>query len=278
MDYKTLLVHVDQSHHAPARIRLAAALARAHGAHLVGAAMTGVPRMLFPDGAWHIPRALAANYIDPLRDAALHALDQFDAIVAPLGISHERQLVPDQDGDALVAMARYCDLLVIGQYDRAEALPGRDRKLPEHVALSATAPVLIVPGSWATQAIGHAVLVAWNGSVAATQAVHAAVPLLQRAARVCVASFRAPLEDQGATPEDQDAMLAYLRRHGIEGTPVVREHGVDAGHAILELAAESQCDLIVMGCYGHSRFRELLLGGASRTILRAATMPVLMAR
>lgn len=277
MEYKTILVHVDQSRHAAARIRFAATLARDHGAHLIGAAMTGLPRYVFPDGAWPIPETLAASCFAPLYDKADQALNQFAEIAAGYRISHEKRLVTDQDADALVLLARFCDLLVITQDDPHEALPGQVARLPEYVALNATAPVLLVPLDWTAAAAPTHALVAWNGSAPAARAVHAALPLLRRAASVHLASFCAPTDPMPEnSAAEQVQLAASLARHDVQVQQCLREKDVDAGHAILALADETGCDLIVMGCYGHARFREMLLGGASRTMLRAATVPILM--
>jgi len=277
MAFKTILVHVDQSRHAAARIRYAATLARDHGAHLIGAAMTGLPRAVFPDGAWPIPQTLAASCFTPLYDKAEQALNQFAEVVADFHISHEQRLVTDQDADALVLLARFCDVVVITQDDPHEALPGQVGDLPEYVALHATSPVLLVPRDWTAATAPTHALVAWNGSAPAARAVHAALPLLRRAASVHLVSFCAPtdpLPDQHAAEQVQ--LAASLARQGVHVQQCLREQDVDAGHAILALADETGCDLIVMGCYGHARFREMLLGGASRTMLRAAAVPVLL--
>jgi nucleotide-binding universal stress UspA family protein len=122
------------------------------------------------------------------------------------------------------------------------------------------------------------VLVAWNASPEASRAVSDALPLLARAERVNVVVFAAgPAGDHGEEP-GADAAL-YLARHGVKaavsryGSP-----GLDIGSQILSRAADMTVDLIVMGAYGHSRIRELVLGGATRTMLESMTAPVLMSR
>jgi nucleotide-binding universal stress UspA family protein len=277
MDYKTILVHVDQSRHAAARIKFAATLARDHGAHLIGAAMTGLPRTVFHNGEWPIPLTLAASCFEPLYNAAQHALEQFEDIATTCGVSHEKRLVTDQDADALVMLGRFCDVVVITQDDPGEALPGQVTRLQEYVALNATAPVVMVPLDWTAPCTAEHVLLAWNGSAPSARAVHASLPMLRRASSVRLASFCAPAEPFGEDAAGEQAQLAAsLARHGVVVQTCLREEDADAGRAILALARESRTDLIVMGCYGHSRFREMLLGGASRTLLRTSTVPLLM--
>jgi nucleotide-binding universal stress UspA family protein len=280
MRFKTVLVHADLSRHAPARIELAAAICAEHGAHLVGAAMTGVARAVFPDGCNARPGTLLAGYVDPLMHTARHALDRFEDIARRRGVSHETRLVSDQAPDALALLARFADLVVVSQDDPDESLgylPAAMR-MPDYVVVSAARPVLVVPRTGAPPACPRRVLLCWNGSREAAVAMAAAVPLLQQAAQVSLAVLTPVFPKGAANPAELDDALAFLGRHAVRAAPALRDPGGDTGRAILGLAAELDCDLVVMGCFGHSRFQELLLGGASRTVLQEAALPMLMAR
>ncbi|MYN43438.1 universal stress protein, partial [Duganella sp. FT109W] len=105
----------------------------------------------------------------------------------------------------------------------------------------------------------------------------AALPLLRRAALVTLAVINPAAVSTVHGPQAGADLAAYLARHGVPLEVVVRETDTDAGDALLGLAAERGADLLVMGCYGHTRWRELLLGGATRAVLRRATLPLLMA-
>lgn len=280
MRFKTILVHVDLSRHAPARIEAAAALCAEHGAHLVGAAMTGVSREVFPHGCNAPPGTLLASYVDPLVQSARRALDDFEGIASRHGVSHESRLVSDQVPDALVLLARFADLVVVSQDDPEESLgylPSAAR-MPDFLVFNAARPVLVVPRIAAAAACPRRVLLCWNGSREAAVAMAAAVPLLQRATHVSLAVFTPVFPSGSADRADLDDAIAFLKRHAVRAEPVLRDPDRDTGRAILDLAAEQACDLVVMGCFGHSRFEELLLGGASRTVLQEAALPVLMAR
>jgi nucleotide-binding universal stress UspA family protein len=275
MSYKTILVHADLSVHAPARIRLAAALAQSEDAHLIGAAMTGISRFVYPRSPSDLARTVIAGYADRLDQHANRALEQFDAEAGAAGVcSSERRLVADDPEGGLVSLSRFCDLLVLSQTDPASAVTGAVRDLPEYVMLNAPRPVLLVPyGSEYTRLDGN-VLVAWNGSMEAARAVSSALPLLRRAARVVVAQFDAG--EQGDLQPQSPDLLAWLARHGIMAELHEQRTGNDTGEALLALAADQQANLIVMGGYGHTRFRELMLGGMTRTMLEKMTRPVLM--
>jgi len=175
--------------------------------------------------------------------------------------------------------ARYSDLVIAGQRERdAEDDAGLAPEFVDELVLSAGRPVLLVPYAGRFPDTGKRVLVAWNASAEAARAVADALPLLARAENVNVVVFEpGRTGDHGEEP-GADAAL-YLARHGVKAT--VSTYGspdVDIGSQILSRAADNGADLIVMGAYGHSRMRELILGGATRTILESMTAPVLMSR
>ena len=278
MAYRTILVHADLSRNAPARIELAAAVAFAHGSHLIGVATMGVPRFLFPKRYDAAPGTLAASYFDPLHEAARRALDQFATIAGGAGVSFENRLLYDSAEDALAQMARFCDLVVVSQDDPDESLNDMSTRMPEYVVLNCSRPVLVAPRGVSTAPAGQKIFLAWNGSKEASSAMNAALPLLQGAASVIVASMRLSSWSASTIKEEMADLAAFLQRHGIQPEILLRDEDIDAGNRILTLAAEHECDLVVMGCYGHSQFRELCLGGATRTVLSSTGLPVLMAR
>jgi nucleotide-binding universal stress UspA family protein len=278
MSYRTMLVHADLSRHAAGRIRLAAQLAKTHDAHLIGIAATGVSRDVFPHDYKAATGKLEASYFDPLHDNAMRALEHFKDIASAAGVSHDTRLAWDLASDALARQARFSDLVVVNQEDPDEALAETIGRIPEYVALTSASPVLVVPCVPVTQEPGQRVLVAWNGSKEASAAMHVAIPLLQRAARVSIVSFRSPDDADTQDACYQADLAAFLARHEVSADIMALDRPIDGGNALLAMAGQETYDLIVMGCYGHSQFRELFLGGATRTVLNGATVPVLMAR
>jgi nucleotide-binding universal stress UspA family protein len=119
------------------------------------------------------------------------------------------------------------------------------------------------------------VLVAWNGSREATRAVHDALPLLRRAEQVTVLSID---PDPAAERRLPGAHVSrHLTRHGVTvQSPTITGADGAVGDLLLSYVADHDIDLIVMGAYGHTRLREVVLGGATRTLLRHMTVPVLM--
>jgi nucleotide-binding universal stress UspA family protein len=275
--FKTILVHVDLSSHAPARMRYAAALAHAHHAHLLGAAMFGVSRTMFPHGYTPRPGTLEASYFDPLAQNARRALAQFEAIATEMRVPHEARFVCDRTDDGLARLARFADLVVISQDDPDEALPDQAVHLPDYVILNSPHPVLVLPRTDAAPGAARTVLVAWDGGKEAARALTAALPLLSRASAVTVAALTGPGAGTAELESHRPDLLRFLGHHGVTPHMLVRDPRRDPGHELLDLAAELHCGLLVMGCFGHSKLRELCLGGASRAVLADARIPVLLA-
>jgi nucleotide-binding universal stress UspA family protein len=281
MSCKTILVHVDESKSLDRRIMAATRIALREQAHLIGIAVTGLsplqPRPIVPapDGSSVQPRS--DEYVDMLRQRARSALERFLTLAHAGGVtSCDACLLEDEAVDALTRQSRYADLIVLGQSDADDPALTAKVDFPECVILNAACPVLIVPDAGQAGRIGERVLVAWNRSNAASRALRNAMPLLSKAREVRVALINPPARDD---PRDEDAgaaIVAFLARHGIEAQAVQHSTEGDAGHALLALATEMDADLLVMGCVAHPRARGVLLGGATRVVLEAAVIPVLM--
>jgi nucleotide-binding universal stress UspA family protein len=258
-------------------MRWAATLAHAHGAHLVGAAMLGVSRTILPHGCRWQSGSIEASYFEPLADNARSAMSHFTAIAGEAEVSCESRLVFDLADDGLARQARSADLVVISQDDPDETLPGTGTRLPEYVILNSARPVLVVPRTDPAPTLAPRILVGWDGSKEASGALVAAMPLLQRAPAVMVVGLTLPQrsEDVPWFTVDQSELSGFLHRHGVPAHFCTREQRHGSGRDLLALAQELDCGLLVMGCF--SRFHELCVGGATRTILAEATLPVLLA-
>jgi nucleotide-binding universal stress UspA family protein len=178
--------------------------------------------------------------------------------------------------EGVAEQALYADLLVLGQQDRSDPLA---QELPsdfvESVLIVSGRPALVLPYAGRFDRLGETVLLAWKPSAPAARALAAALPLLRRAKAVHAVSWGQP-----SAPRCQGDRLdleRYLGLHGVAATlHGYRDEPRDVGEALLSAAADFGADLMVMGCYGHSRARELVLGGASRSVLGAMTLPTLM--
>lgn len=278
MSYKTILVHVDNSVHAEGRMQLAANLAYTFQSHLIGASMTGLTRFVYPDPSMPVAVDLIARQAELLNLRADMAIVKFDEIAKRTGIeTYEHRRVDDEPDSAMALHARYADLVVVSQSDPDEPMTRLASALPEYVMMNCPRPVLVVPYVSPPADIGRHALVAWNGSPEAARAITGAIPLLQRMRDITLAVFN-PGANYGVHGEAPGADIAtWLTRHGVKVQVVSQDTQLDVGNALLSMAADLDCDLLVMGGYGRPRYRELLLGGVTRTILETTTVPVLMA-
>lgn len=198
-------------------------------------------------------------------------------------LSRFRELVPSQyrgeelkiDCGAMVssldiaAHARVADMTIIPNY-------GHTGPIAEDLVFDAGRPVLLLPGSkGAPKPNFDHIVVGWDGGRAAARALADALPICARAASVKVVTITG---DKALDSELQDGLKRHLRAHSIEAELIERPAaGADAGSALLEFCRSSGAGLLVMGAYGHSQLREFILGGATRTVVAEADLPVLMA-
>jgi nucleotide-binding universal stress UspA family protein len=278
MAYKTVLVHVDQSQESTTRVKLAAQIAKSHQAHLVGVAMTGISRYVFDHGAFDPKDPVFAHHLDHLHQHARASLLAFDKAAASVGVDEiEARLVDDDAAGGVTLHARYADIAVIGQFDPSAAVPGVMSNFAETVVLNSGRPVLVVPHAGQPHGEFTRALLAWDGGLAASRAITGALPLLKQAGTTDVLVLHTS-DDADAHGEQPGVDLAlYLARHGVRVNVIEHRMSGDAGEALLSAAADLGADLMVMGAYGHTRFREVILGGVTRTVLQSMTVPVLMA-
>lgn len=276
MSYKTIVVHLDAGARRGERLGLGCELAARCDAHLIG--LFALEDMRVPYAFGGTAGALLLMEERWRKEVAAEAKREFETVSARNGVKAEWRGSTRNAVAALALNARYADLLIIGQHERGAS---GDERLPgyfvQETVLTAGRPVLVVPYVGRYPTIGGRVLIAWNASREAARAVTDALPLLQAAKAVEVVAFD-PLQagaDHGEQPGADIAL--YLARHGVKATAARQDARIDAGAQLLSYASDFGADLIVMGAYGHSRVRELVLGGATRTVLESMTVPVLMA-
>lgn len=277
MTLKDLFVHVNSSKHAGKRIDLAIRLAETFDAHLIG--LYTVPEFNVPAYvAAQLPAEVLTAQHALLEKGKNAAKAAFEERMRKAGVEWEWRAADGDPGEMAALHARYADLAVVGQNDPEEDVPELESDVPERVVLESGRPTLIVPYAGKFPKLGERVLVAWNGSAQATRAVNDALPLIARAKRVTILAIN-PAGGPAGHGEVPGADIAlHLARHGIKAEAShVFADDIDVGDMILSRASDDGADMIVMGAYGHTRVRELVLGGATRDILRHMTVPVLMA-
>jgi len=273
MALKDLLVHVHSEAFSGATVDAAIALAARHDAHLVGLGVRAPADM---------PTYAEARLPDSVIDILNEREDTRLADAEAMFVSRAKHAGRDDRSEwredsglpaqTLSLHARYADLVVAAQ-SQPDSSDRRFIDLAEDVLIASGRPVLVIPAIGAKAPIGNMVAVAWNGSREAARALADAMPLLDKAKSVEI--FIAGDPELGDLPGADIA--AHLARHGMK-VDVYRSPGseVSVGDALLNRVAETGADLIVMGGYGRSRFREFILGGVTRHILQHMTVPVLM--
>jgi nucleotide-binding universal stress UspA family protein len=272
MPISDILIYVDNSSSWPSRAAAALDLARRHDAHLIGLGVKEpIPAVYAGDGASYgaIAELMRMRERELEEDKA-----RFEEAMRTAGYEPNSEW-REGAGDAVLTLAlhaRYVDLTVVSQGD-PESDDVYRTSLPGDLALTSGRPVLVIPYIGAQAPIGRRILVAWSGSRESARAVGDSLDLLREAEEVRVLTI-----SERAMRETSNTDLArYLARHGVRAeVETIGSGGVDIGDGILNVASERGSDLIVMGCYGHSRLREAVFGGVSRTLLRTMTVPVLM--
>ncbi len=276
MAYKTILVHVDDSPQWPGRFEVAAGLAADFGAHLVGLCLLRKPELPGYIRSAEIAEMLAQRARDA-EDRVKNSRQMLLDRLAAQGLSGECRVVEGEAADLAAVHGRYADLLIISQADMNAPNAAAAMDDIQSVIFAAGRPLLLVPYAGKVRTLGKNAFVAWNASREATRAVTDALPLLQRADKVTVMIVR-PRSDTRGHGEIPGADIAgYLARHGVKVDVMTEEgEGIDVGELMLSRVADLGSDLIVMGAYTHSRLRQWILGGATRTMLESMTVPVLL--
>lgn len=279
--YATVLVHACDERRFGDTLASAVGLAREHRSHLL--VVSAMPQIAFP--SYEVGSAAPLILEEEKRafaaaNARLKAVyDHATEGAALAGYTAEWRCIGSgfEPASTVVArQARSADLIVTRQPD-ASWIDGPRYGTPDALAIESARPVLIVPNGGRTELAAKRIVLAWNGSREATRAVFDALPLLQRAEEVRMMWIDPDSEAREAGDLPCADICAALGRHDIrcEVTQPSGSHG-SVGETLVAEAARFGSDLLVMGCYGHSRLREYVLGGATRQVLATMTIPVLM--
>ncbi|MCY4003807.1 MAG: universal stress protein [Rhodospirillales bacterium] len=276
MAYRDVLVVVDDTPERAQRMQFAARLAARHEAHLIGMMLRYGRTFAERTGAYVV--AADEKRRRAAEDAAHTRIrEELERQARAAGVPVEWYSADGEPVRTVSLFCRHADIAVIGQsVDQPHAL-GTVRDLAEHVALASGRPVVTVPRAGTPAGVGDRVMVAWDAGREAARAVADSLPVLQRAEQVLIYSVD-PEERGDRHGEVPGADLArHLARHDVDArVETVSGSDADAGDLILNRIAEAGIDLLVMGAYGHTRIRELWLGGVTRQMMRNMTVPVLL--
>lgn len=272
MSYTSILVYVDDTEQAAQRIEYAAYLAAEHGAHLTGVCVprhAERPPGISPLVTEMFERDRAEQFERQARDVC----SAFEHLAQRVGAtSVESRIVHGDVVKSLTETGRYFDVVVLSR--PREDAQGGELTVQEttDLMIGLGRPVLLVPPSWRHEPRGRRVLLAWSGTRESVRALGDAMPLLERAGRVDVCLVNV---DQGVADHGEDIM-SLLQRHGVTAVLHNEITEIDIGNALMSRASDLESDVIVMGAFGHSKLRQSLFGGVSKSMVGTSPLPVLM--
>jgi nucleotide-binding universal stress UspA family protein len=271
---KDILVNLPIGPRTEAIANYAVSVAAEFKAHLAGIAFAYEP--VIPGSVFAgVTASLVASYRAESTQAAAAARHKFQDVARLASLPLEAKIVmasAEGAGEIFSRLARNHDLAIIGQAEPTSEAPAE--ALIEAALFGSGRPVLVVPYIQDSPLKLDRVMVCWDGSRNAARAVGDAMPFLERAQAVEVVTIEGHERKGEIVGADIARNLARHARN-VELKPIVARD-TDIASTILSHAADSSADLIVMGGYGHSRLREFVLGGATRGMLGAMTVPTLM--
>ena len=278
MAIKDILVHLSGTKYGHVVVDAAITLAERHDARLIGI-FAGVPYDMPTYVVAQLPPEVIQQHQQNVEENEAAAKTAFEETCKKNGISCETRSGDwrDQVEDVICAHARYADIVVMGQpNDDVDAQ--RTRAIADHVILGSGTPVIVTPRTPALKGMGTKVLIGWDGSDHAARAVRNALPILKSAKSVKVLCVDPKPGVRGLGDLPGADLARYLASHGVNAeADHYKSEGKGVGVVLLNEAANIGADMIVVGGYGHSRLGELILGGATNTLLDSMTVPVLFA-
>jgi nucleotide-binding universal stress UspA family protein len=269
--YKTIFTYFSTAQTAGLLAETSVQLARKHGAHLVGAHNSS--RISLYGG---IPSNILAQHNHNERITAEAIEQAFTRAAAAGAISHEwrHQIVPDTEiFDDIIAQAHAADLIIACGNDDADTQAAHVN-VPVRLSMETGRPVLLLPAAGGFAPIGERVALAWSNTRESARATFDALPMLTAAASATVLCVQSSA-DGPAQPGGRIA--AVLARHGMKAeVTLLTAGGKPDWEELLGAVTAGGYDLLVMGCYGHSRLRQMVLGGVTRHVLSHLSLPVLI--
>lgn len=278
MTYQTILANLSNEATAATVLNVADKLAERHLAHLLG--MHVRPVLNMPVYA-EIPITpeLTQQFMDQQRGIENRVKEVFEQITCKSNyVAEWRRFDADMlpVADRVVEQGNTSDLILLGQ-NSPELAASQFRHFAEHVMLACGRPVLVVPWQHEARSVAERVMLAWDGRRESTRAVFGALPMLRHASEVKLHRINLPHQDRHHVVGTTEDLANTLSRHGV-GLEVQHSdaRGGEIAEELLGFARDMDADTLVMGCYGHSRIREFLLGGTTRQVFADATIPILM--
>lgn len=274
MKFRDILLSVEPIRQGTALIDNAVAFAKRQGSNLTGL----YPMEIFDFPGYiqaQLPKEVLENYRVVHYEEAERAEAAFREKCTAADVHWDWRREEGERAELVIESARLADLVLLAGGETGGETPTSESST--RIMLECGRPVLLLPPTPMDENAGSRVLVAWNGRREAVRAVHDALPLLESAddVKVVMVDLGAESPDSGDLPGS--ALCQHLARHGVKAeAQQVKARGQSDGAALLALAEKEKANLVVMGAYGHARWRELVIGGVTDHVLRHATIPVFL--
>lgn len=277
MYQKTILVCMNDVDHTEQMMSVIKSLNARFETHIVGFYV--VPAVqVYPGAGMQMSTQVYDGYRKYYLDHAATVKKQFNEMVRVEGMSAEWRQCDSETptiADCVIEQGRMSDFIVLPQA-RKDNSGGIEVELTERVVMESGRPVLIIPSFGDFTSFGNKVLVAWNDTRESARAIFDANPFFHCADKIDITWFDAGKSDPDADLPGAE-LATVLARHDIDVVvEAIPAADIPVGEALLSHASDIGSDLLVMGAYGHSRMREFVFGGATKTILESMTLPVLM--
>jgi len=277
MEYKNLLVYLDQGASNKERVNTAIAIAKVHEAQLTGVVVNALPAAsILQKLGFGTGEAL----MEQQRIDAEEIIEHFKQMTAQEAVQADTRIIECVEGRAaekLARMARIFDLSIMRQANPDNPNAAFISELSEEVMLSSGRPVFFIPYIGAHNIPCRRGLIAWDGSKSATRAVHDALPLLKMMEKVIILIVDADKIEHYAASQPGEELSRHLSIHGVNNEiSRVLKAEVSTSTIILNELSDSGADILIMGGYGTPKLREVMLGGVTRSLFECMTVPVFM--
>jgi len=269
-----IAVHMSLDKHCETRLKTAMALAQTHSAELLGIyAASHLGESVLGESVALFEGLKLVRQQEAQQQKVVEQL--FRDLTGSAGISADWRVASGIPEETVAVQARNTELLIVSQPTAAQSGGALTQNFIETLLLSLGRPVLMLPNFSQPQTLGKRALYCWDRGQPSARAIADAAPILREADELHVLTMDEQTKnDHGVSFDDLAAYcraMDYPEPKWIERA--TKGHGV--GETILNTATDASCDLIVMGAYGHSRMRQMILGGATSSLLKSMTMPVL---
>jgi len=279
MSIKTILAYLPSEELAEPVMKGAIALAQRHQAHVIGLHLEASYYPAYGEVAIAMPPDVIEQMRQPLRERAEKLEETFNSRMKEADISAEWRSGSSEYSSLpkrIVQEAVSADLVLCPQV-KPESVDVTTLDLPERLILESGRPVFVMPPDKPAAIPAKRVLIAWNNSPQAARAVFDSLALMKDADAITILTLAGNADARREAEEHANKLAANLGRHGLKAKVEAVDTGSSsASDTIMARLEDDGADMLVMGCYGHSRFRELVFGGVTRDMLAGVKVPTLM--